>query len=93
MYVKLAWPGLLRYLEATQPDLGDNQRSLLAHLINDEAIQWNIIDLAQREGLPRLATEALLVPYEQRELLQIARFLDNHTEVRGMSSLLKRELD
>lgn len=93
VYVKLSWPGLLQYLAAAQPDLGDNQQSLLAHLINDEATRWDLVELAEREGLPRLVTEALLVPYEHRDLLQIARFLGNHTEVRGVSPLLKRELD
>jgi hypothetical protein len=93
MYVKLGWPGLLRYLTDTQPDLAVNQRSLITHLINDEPTSWDIVDLSQREGLPRLVVEALLVQYESQDLLQIAWFMGNHTEVRNLSPLLRRELE
>jgi hypothetical protein len=93
MYVKVGWRGLLRYLADSQPDLGSHRQSLVAHLINDEATSWDIVDLAHREGLPRLVVEALLVPYESENLLQITRFMGNHTEVRNISPLLRRELE
>lgn len=91
-FVKLGWRGLLRFLADTQPQLGTNQQSLVAHLVNDEATSWDIVLLAEREKLPRLVVEALLVPYESRDLLAIARFMGNHTKVRSVSPLLRREL-
>ena len=93
MHVELRWLGLLRYLDDTQPDLGENQQNLIGHLINDKATTWDIVDLAKREGLPRLVVEALLARFESRSLLQIARFMGNHTEVRNVSPLLRRELE
>lgn len=93
MHVKVSWPGVLTVLAATRPELGDVQHRLLAHLVNDPATSFGVQDLANLVGEPAIVVEALLVPYESRDLLDMARFLGGHVDVRNISPLLKREID
>ena len=92
-YVILAWEGVLTWLRATRPDLGDFRRRLLAHLLDAAEHRFSIGLLATELRVERLVVEALLVAYDQRDDVRIVRFAGGLTEVRDVSPSLRRELE
>lgn len=90
--VRLSWGGLLSALEATQPELSKNRRSMIGRLVNQPELWVDMADMAIEEDIPPIVAEALLVPLELKGLLGLVRFIGGKVEVRSVSPLLRREL-
>jgi TIR domain len=93
VYVTVGWSGVLTLLAQSRPEMGDVQRSLVAHLVNDPAESFDLRELAEREGVAQILSEALLTPYESRGLLKMAHYAGGQVSVRTVSPLLRREMD
>ncbi len=92
-YVKPSWSGLLRYLATAQPELGDVQERLVAHLVNDPATSFELADLAKAEDVPQIVAEALMMPFESRGLITVNAYFGGRVTIRNVSPLLRRELE
>ena len=65
----------MRYLFAAQPELGDVQHQLIAHLVNDSGTSFELAELAKAEDVPQIVAEALMMPYERRGLISVSSYL------------------
>lgn len=92
-FVKPSWSGLLRYLASAQPELGDVQQRLVAHLVNDPASSFELAEMAKAEGVPQIVAEALMMPYESQGLIAVSGYLGGRVTIRNVSPLLRRELE
>lgn len=90
--LSISWLGLLVFIQASRPDIREAQKRLIASLVNGTDGRRDLQTLASEVGVEPLVAETLLMPYEDRGLLRIARFLGGASLVHSISPLLGREL-